>query len=428
MSKPTFIDCNGLAGFMSYGFVQSGMEMESRTGTLNFGNPVAELNRHLLGNNWEAFFSNDEDEWPVQNADVVLGCPPCSGWSVWSGPANRGPDAAAHEHTRAFMRYAAKVKPKMIIFECVQQAYTQGRDVMVKYRDMVEDLSGKEYDLYHVKMNNLQVGGFSYRPRYFWTAVEKGMPFGAQAIAPEEMPTIMDVIGDLEHMEITWDSQRYSDKPTKFVEHLRNQSGSVDGHMAKSNMNSVRINEIFDVVGNDGWLPMMPLNDALKAAVDKNGGKFPQNWEPLSQKILDNEFYMGFSMPSRWDPGSWAHVLTGSALDHVIHPTQPRTITHREAARIQGLPDDWQFSEARGYSALSSIWGKAVASQAAKWIGDATVAALNGQPNGPEGEKIGDREWLVDTDKGFSRHFAARNWFPNKANYSKMKVSKKSFT
>jgi site-specific DNA-cytosine methylase len=424
MSKPTFVDCNGLAGFMSYGFVQSGMEMKARTGTLDFGNPVAELNRHLLGNQWESFFSDNEDEWPVENADVVLGCPPCSGWSVWA-IGQRGPDAAAHEHTRAFMRYAAKVKPKMIIFECVQQAYTQGRDVMVKYRDMVEDLSGKEYDLYHVKMNNLQVGGFSYRARYFWVAAEKGMPFGAQAIAPKEMPTVMDVIGDLQDMEITWDAQRYSGTPTKFVEHLRNKSGIVDGHMNRVNMTAVRINEIFDILGNDGWKPMMKIDDALREAVDKNGGKFPQNWESLSQKILDKDFYMGFSVPCRWSPDTWAHVLTGGALEHIIHPTRARRITHREAARIQGLPDDWQFSEARGYSALAATWGKAVAAQAANWIGDAAVAALDGQPNGPQGELIGEREWLLDTDKGFSRQFVARNWYPNRTSYSTKKRADK---
>jgi site-specific DNA-cytosine methylase len=414
MSKPTFIDCNGLAGFMSYGFVNAGMEMTLRTGTLNFGNPVAELNRHHLGNSWSAFFSNDEEDWPVLEADVVMGCPPCSGWSVWSGPANRGPDAAAHEHTRAFMRYAAKVKPKMVVFECVQQAYTQGRETMVKYRDMLETLSGKKYDLYHVKMNNLQVGGFSYRSRYFWTAVEQGMPFGAEAIAPAEMPTMMDVIGDLEHCAIQWESQKYSGKGSKYVKDLRNQSGVVNGHMAKQTMGATRIKEIFDILGADGWPQQTPINKALRAAVDKNGGNFPQNWLSLQEKILEKDYYMGFSMPGRWSANSWCHVLTGGALDHVIHPTQPRLITHREAARIQGLPDSWEFVEAKGYSALSATWGKAVAAQAAKWIGDTAVAALNGEPSGPQGELIGDREWLVNTDKGFSRQVVRKGWYADK--------------
>ena len=414
MAKYTFADCNGLAAFMSLGFVNSGMEMNIRTGTLNFGNPIAELNRHHLGDNWSSFFSDDPSEWPDVKADVVLGCPPCSGWSVWSGPANRGADAKAHEHTVAFMKYAARIKPKMIIFECVQQAYTQGRDTMVKYRDMVEELSGKEYDLYHVKMNNLQVGGFSYRARYFWTAVEKGMPFGAQALAPAEMPTMMDVIGDLADLEITWDAQRYVSEPSKYVKHLRNASGVVDGHMNKNNLDSQRIQEIFDILGNDGWKPMMPINKALREAVDRNGDRFPQAWLGQEEKIRTKDFYMGFSMPCRWNGDSWCHVMTGGALDHIVHPTLQRRITHREAARIQGLPDSWEFSKAKTYSALGATWGKAVAVQAANWIGQAAVAALDGQPNGPQGELIGNREWLIDTDKGFSRQTVKKTWYANK--------------
>jgi site-specific DNA-cytosine methylase len=157
----------------------------------------------------------------------------------------------------------------------------------------------------------------------------------------------------------------------------------------------------------------------LRKAVESNSGNFPQTWIGLADKIVENDFYMGFSMPSRWDANSWANVMTGSALDHVIHPTEERTITHREAARIQGLPDNWEFSEARGYSALASTWGKAVAAQAAKWVGDAAVCALNGEPNGPQGELIGEREWLVNTDKGFSRSFVQKGWYPDKASRSK---------
>lgn len=411
MSKLTFNDCNGLAGFMSLGFVNTGMEMNVRTGTLDFGNKIAEVNRHLLGDNWSSFFSDDPNEWPDRQADVVLGCPPCSGWSVWSGPSNRGVDAKAHEHTQAFMKYAARVKPKMIIFECVQQAYSQGRETMIKYRNMVEELSGKQYDIYHVKMNNLQVGGFSYRPRYFWTAVERGMPFGAQAISPEKMPTLMDVIGDLQDLEVSWDPQPYRATASSYVSHLVNSSGVVDGHMNKQNKESQRIKEIFDILGNDGWKQMMPIDQALRAAVTKNNNTFPQAWLDQEEKIRSRDFDLGFSIPCRWSESAWCHVLTGGALDHVIHPVLERRITHREAARIQGLPDNWRFNEVKTYSQLAATWGKAVAVQAAEWIAKAAKAALEGTPNGPQGEPIGDREWLLSTDAGFSRKTVKNKWY-----------------
>jgi site-specific DNA-cytosine methylase len=410
MSSHTFIDCNGLAGFMSLGFVQAGMEMQSRTGTLNFGNPVAEVNRHHLGNSWNSFFSDDSSEWPVKKTDVVVGCPPCSGWSVWSGPANRGPDSAAHEHTRAFMRYAGRVAPKVIVFECVQQAYTQGRDTMNKYRLMVEEISGKKYDLYHVKQNNLQLGGFSYRPRYFWVAVRKGLKFGAQVTEPKEFPKIMDVIGDLAKLPHQWEEQKYIEKHSKFTKSLRSQNGKVNGHIGKNTIHSQRIQEVFDIIGNDGWQGNGDLGGAIKKAVEMNDGKFPQRWVDISARVLRKEYKLGFSQPYRWKEDHWCNVLTGSALDHVVHPTEPRLLTHRECARMQGLPDDWDIEGAKDYSAMQAVWGKAVPVHAAKWLGDAVVASLDGEPNGPQGELIGDREWLIDTDKGFSRHSAKKRY------------------
>jgi site-specific DNA-cytosine methylase len=181
--------------------------------------------------------------------------------------------------------------------------------------------------------------------------------------------------------------------------------------MNKTNLESQRIQEIFDIIGNDGWKPMKQMNEALKLAVEMNGGYFPQSWSNKEDKIRANDFYMGFSLPARWDAESFCHVLTGSALDHVVHPTQPRRITHREAARIQGLPDDWEIVAAKDYTPQSATWGKAVAVQAANWIGEACSAALDGQPNGPQGELIGDREYLLDTDKGFSRNFVKKNFY-----------------
>lgn len=396
---------------MSLGFVQNDMEMTLRTGTLNFGNPVAEGNRHLLGDSWTSAFSEDPNEWPVQKADIVLGCPPCSGWSVWSGPTNRGAESAAHEHTRAFVKYAARVAPRAVVYESVQQAYTQGREVMLKYRDMLEELSNKKYDLYHVKENNLQVGGFSYRPRYFWVAVESGVKVSMPIEQPKELPRIMDIIGDLAKMPQTWNKQQYTAPASKWVKHLRSKDGLVDGHQGKTNIHAQRVQEIFDVIGNDAWEGNGDLGGALKKAVDKNDGKFPQKWVDISERVLRKEFKLGFSQPYRWKEDHWCNVLTGSALDHVVHPTEPRLITHREAARMQGLPDDWSIADAKDYSALAAVWGKAVPVQAASWVAKGLKNSLEGNPQGPDAELIGDREYLIDADKGFSRHYAKKQWY-----------------
>jgi len=414
MAAPRFVDFNGLGGFMSLGFIQNGMEMVHRTGTLDFGNTVINQNRHLVGDQWEFNFTADEDRWHYPgDVQVVMGLPPCSGWSCWSGPANRGPEAAAHEHTRALMRYAGKTAPEVVVFECVQQAITQGRDVMVKYRQMVEEISGQNYDLHHVRMNNLMIGGYSYRPRYFWVAVKEGMKFGTEVEWPEAVPTIMDVIGDLTDLPETWEKQPYRGVRSPWVQRLSSPNGVVDGHHGLNNLHNERIEQIFQYLEVDGqdWDWGEGLSTALKKIYDRRG-ELPPMWANKADKIIAKKFDMGFSLPYRWAGNAWANVLTGGALDLVVHPTRSRNITHREAARIQGLPDDWRIKPSRFYSPLQSVWGKAVSTDAGRWIGQWVKASLDGKPGADTGVLIGEREWMHQTDEGFSRQKARARYFP----------------
>lgn len=414
MSGPRFVDFNGLAGFMSLGFVQNGFEMVHRTGTLDFGNAMIDGNRHLVGDGWDTSFSAEEEHWrQFPGVEVVMGLPPCSGWSCWTGPSNRGPDAKAHEHTKAFMRYVGRAQPQVAVFECVQQAYTQGREVMQKYREMVEDVSGLRYDLHHVKMNNLQVGGFSYRPRYFWVAVREGMSFGTEYDWPGKVPSLMDTIGDLKDLPQTWENQPYRHDRTHWVQRLESQSGVVDGHIGLANVHNERIGEMFEYLAKDDqdWDWGEGLSHALKKIYDVRG-ELPPLWSNKQEKIIERKFDMGFSLPYRWAGNAWANVLTGGALDLVVHPTRPRCITHREAARIQGLPDDWRIKPARDYSPMRDAWGKAVSVDAGRWIGRWVKASLEGTPGAVPGELIGDREWMHATDKGFSRQKARAQYFP----------------
>lgn len=408
------VDCQGLAGFMSLGFVNNGFTIAHRTGTLDFGNAAAEENRHLLGYDWDADFSDDPNDWDTFNdVDVVAGCPPCSGWSTWSGTQYRGPDSPAHAHTRAFIQYAGRQAPRAVVWECVQQAFSQGRSMMVEYRDALESVSGKQYDLYHVKHNNLQLGGFSYRSRYFWVAVEKGLPFGVNMPELKSLPTMNEVIGDLADLDWQWSSQPYRDSATGYVSHLRSQNGRVDGHIGRSGIHRQRISDLFDAVGgSDGWPSGRngSTEAVLKRVVDETG-EFPGAWANLGDRLTEKDMRLGFSQPYRWNANSWCNVLTGSALDHVVHPTRPRLLSHRECARIQGLPDSWLIEPVQNYSALPSIWGKAVPLQAATWIAGNVKTALEGGDVGDTGELIGDREWLIYSDAGFSRQAVKKRWY-----------------
>lgn len=418
MSIP-FVDFNGLAGFMSLGLVEQGFEMVHRTGTLDFGNVQTEANRHLLGNNWDTSFS-DTDSWRIPSAQikVVAGLPPCSGWSVWSGPANRGPDAKAHAHTRALVQYAGRVKPDVAFLECVPQAFTQGREVMLKYRDAVEDISGKHYDLHHVRMNVLMAGGFAYRPRYFWVTMRRGMRFAPRAEWPMEVPSMLDVIGDLQDMPEGWDPQPYVAPHEHWVCRGINHNELVDGHMGHHNVHTQRIRDVLWWLrwAKKDWYWGEGLSHALQRVYELYG-KLPASWANKSDRIVERKFDMGFSLPYRWSGDSWANVLTGGALDMVVHPTRDRCITHREAARIMGLPDSWRIAPSQNYGGLSDSWGKAVSKHAGSWIGhyvrDSLEDTVSEADELASGQRIGDHEWMHETDRGFSRQRARVRYFPS---------------
>ena len=51
-----------------------------------------------------------------------------------------------------------------------------------------------------------------------------------------------------------------------------------------------------------------------------------------------------------------------------MHPYEPRTLTHAEAARLQGFPDSYCFEPAPGQPATRA--------QLSKWIGNAVTVPL----------------------------------------------------
>ena len=80
----------------------------------------------------------------------------------------------------------------------------------------------------------------------------------------------------------------------------------------------------------------------------------------------------------------------------VIHPTLDRTLTHREAARVLGFPDDWRIRPLRHVSGLQMTWGKGISVHCGSWIGSWVRRALAGEPGSYVGRPLGDREYDVD--------------------------------
>lgn len=310
-----------------------------------------------------------------------------------SAKSFRGAHSRINECMWHFIRYAAKMKPEIVVFESVQPAFRRddGRDLMRRLRSELEERTGYQYGLWHVLHNAYSIGGPAQRRRYFWLASR--VPFGIEQPILRHLPVLNDVIGDLESLALTWQPQPYRSPASSYAEQFRSFDGVVDG-MATIPQNPIG-HRMHDLMEGVSWGPGEHIAQVARRHYEQFG-ELPASFAATAEKIIEKNFNMGFTTPIRWDGEKHARVVTGSAMHCTIHPRLNRTITHREAARILGFPDDWRALPLRTVSGVSATWGKGITCHCGKWIGSWIKQALDGQSGSWTGTNVGDREKVLD--------------------------------
>lgn len=299
-----------------------------------------------------------------------------------------------------FASYVAKCMPQIAIFESVQQAYSEkggGRQLMRDLHAKLEADTGIAWGLYHVLHNNASVGGAAIRRRYFWLVTR--VPFGIELPDVQRVPTLMDVIGDLQGMHDTWERQPYRRPPTWWSEPLRNDWGSTCGHTWRK---TPYVKRALDLIPGAGpWATKEIISQVARRHYAMYGA-LPESWDNTkTEKLVASDFNMGYNQLIRWNGEKMARVITGGGLDLVMHPTEDRTMTHREIARIQGFPDDWLIRPLKGASGLQLTWGKGIPVHCGRWIAGWARRALEGNPGSYVGDRAGEREWVINVTDAY---------------------------
>lgn len=405
------VECTGFGGAFALGAVQAGFELVGKCERSNaFGASNALANRHLLGDDWDLQVDPDDDGsgWEPIPADLVVGNPPCSGFSLLTKAEGfRGVNSPINSCMWAFVRYAARVNPRIVVFESVQQTYHQGIKLMNMLHAELETLTGENWALTHVLHNNLSLGGCALRRRYFWVASR--VPFGVEPVELAYVPTADDALHDLEPLALTWTAQPYRHPPTRWSNRLRSTRGVVDGHMVVPTPQWERARQVAVNLGawpqgdaledlcrrhyeRFGCLPGDPSGSTPREVgfqypvVDKQTSNGRVEYITREEHLRRRGFTMGPTQLNRWRGNRHGYVITGGALTEYVHPCLLRTFTHREAARIMGFPDDWSIEPARHDSTLGSVWGKGVPVDASRWVARWARESLLGRP----GSLVGD--------------------------------------
>jgi DNA (cytosine-5)-methyltransferase 1 len=282
--------------------------------------------------------------------DVIGGCPPCQGFSnvgrvkiaslvrvgVWK-LENGNPrliDDPRNLLYEEFIRLIKDCMPKFIVMENVSGMVSYGNG------DLIEEVKRKFQTIgYTVNFRILDAADFGvpqHRKRIFFVGNRLGMqnPFPK---APQDgcsdcndPVTVWDAIGDLPPLSAGHGKEimKYN-KPAfhGYQEWARDGSSYVFNHVARPHTR--RDVETFRY---------MRLGDKWK--------DLPQKYRDLygyRNDIFNDKFKRLWKNKPAWT--ITAHLCKDGYV--YIHPTQSRTITVREAARLQSFPDKFVFKGSR---------------------------------------------------------------------------------
>ena len=312
------IDLFAGAGGLSLGFHQAGLGFQpvlavendmaaARTFKRNFGCSVHEGTIELV------------TDYP--EADVIIGGPPCQGFSPLGRDRDDVSRAQMNELWRHYLAAVRKVQPKAFVIENVPEF--QGSAQFAKLLElMASDPVLRQYSYGYGVLHAADYGVPQSRRRGIFIAVKdvESVPWPPKPThGPDSAPrapyvTVRDAIDDLPrqpvHAEIGWDGERQ------------------DLHIKRN---------------------PRPMSLERYKAIPEGGNRFdlrrnrpdlePRCWANKPTGTTDVMGRLWWDRPSVTIRTEFFKPEKGRYL----HPDADRPITHREAARLQSFPDEFIF-------------------------------------------------------------------------------------
>ena len=391
--EPGLIDIFAAPGGTSLGFSMAGFRLmaavdSDRNGvktlshnfpdTMVFCRDIRELNGKWL---------LDEAGMSRGDVDVLAGSPPCQGFSIVgrvkiASLVRKGIWKLEHGNPRLiddprnllykeFVRMVEEVAPKFFVMENVHgmQSYRNGNLV----DEILNEFKAAGYRTDYGVLNAAEYGVPQQRKRLFFIGNRLGLPnpFPEKTHALDAAPnngsgdcpvlreavTVWEAIGDLPSL-MEGEGEGVTDYSRPPSDHYqtwaRRGSSKVFNHVARSHrqrdldtFNSMRPGDKWKDLGQE-------YRDSYGYRDDIFNDKFKRLWK---------------------DKPSWtvtAHLHKDGYV--YIHPTQPRTITVREAARLQSFPDKFRFMGSRTHQ-FKQV-GNAVPPLLAKTVAEGIGRAL----------------------------------------------------
>lgn len=225
-----------------------------------------------------------EIEYNIENIDVVTGGPPCQGFS--NANVTRNIENKYNNLIFIFLEYVNHYNPRYFLMENVK-GIQQGK-MEEKFQTLLQKFRESGYNVEWRILNSANYGVPQKRKRVFVQGMKNDcVKWPVKTHDEEEYTTTREAIADLPHLS----------------------SGERSGILHHNATNH-----------GDDTVKSLDLLSTGESLYDS----WSDSWKRLP-----------------WDEPAWTVTSRNKAV--FVHPEQPRLITERECARLQDLPDSWQF-------------------------------------------------------------------------------------
>ena len=343
-SKPTAIDlfcgCGGISvGLEKAGFrVLAGIDIEKKyiaSFRHNFPHAKA-MTTDITTVSPEDFIR--EVGIGAGELDLLVGGPPCQGFSKNVPKRNRYLEDPKNLLVKSFLDYCEVLRPKMVLMENVAEMKNGFEETYSQ--EIISRLNDEGYTVTAVVLNSANYGVPQRRRRAFFMANRFGITFSIPN--PTHIPwdrspdnnvnlfdngdikhiTVWGAIGDLPSIECGKgeDLSRYATQAqNEFQRKMRGDQVYVRNHIARK-LTSIQYERLASIGPGQG-LKDLPKHLQTKGGYSGAYGRLTKDM--IAPTITRWVFHPG--------SGRWGH------------PNDIRTLTIREAARIQSFPDDYEF-------------------------------------------------------------------------------------
>ena len=350
-----FCGAGGLScGFRMAGFdIVGGIDFDKasiKTHELNFKNSFS-----YCGDIKE-FSNNDIKKHFVGKVDVIIGGPPCQGFSTANMQQKSLKDDPRNKLFFEYIRFVKVIKPKAFVIENVRGILTKDNGFA---KEKIYELLGKEgYVINSDILTASEFGVPQKRVRAFFVGIRKDLStkFDFERLQKKNKVTVKDAISDL---------YRITDKQIDENGFIRlNKTPNSE----YQRMMRTKDNEIFN---HNISYPNSIVQERMSYV--PQGGNWKNVPHNLWERQRDNRHSSAYK---RLDENDISVTIDTGHMNY-FHPLYNRIPTVRESARLQSFPDDFIFVGNKGEQFRQV--GNAVPPLLAKAIGDLLLEYLKNE-------------------------------------------------